>query len=62
MAINIKTFFDQDTATFTYIVSGKNTNKAVIMILFLIMTNTQERCTLLLLTKLLDTLSKTAYL
>lgn len=31
MAINIKTFFDQDTATFTYIVSGKNTNKAVII-------------------------------
>ncbi|MEA0971216.1 MBL fold metallo-hydrolase [Candidatus Megaera venefica] len=31
MAINIKTFFDQDTATFTHVVNDKSTNKAVII-------------------------------
>lgn len=31
MAINIKTFFDADTATFTHIVSDSDTNKAAII-------------------------------
>lgn len=31
MAINIKTFFDIDTATFTHVVNDKSTNKAVII-------------------------------
>lgn len=29
--VNIKSFFDEDTATFTYIVSDKNTNKSAVI-------------------------------